>query len=39
MTDEDFVEIKILKKYYDEVEKIVANSSQFQTVSDYIIFY
>ncbi|MFQ5706467.1 MAG: CopG family transcriptional regulator [bacterium] len=32
------VEVKILKEYYDEIAKIVAESSQFKSVSDYLNF-
>lgn len=38
MPETEFVDVKILKKYYDQVEKIVAASSQFKSVSDYINF-
>ena len=38
MADEEFVEIIISKKYYDEVKKVVSYSCQFQTVSDYVNF-
>ena len=38
MVDEEFVDIKISKKYYDEVKKVVSHSCQFQTVSDYVNF-
>lgn len=38
MADEEFVEIIISKKYYDEVKKVVSYSSQFQTVSEYVNF-
>lgn len=38
MTDKEHVEVKILKEYYDEIEKIIAETSQFKAVSDYINF-
>ncbi|MFQ5822871.1 MAG: CopG family transcriptional regulator [bacterium] len=38
MSEAEFVDVKILKQYYDVVEKIVAASSQYQSVSDYINF-
>ncbi|MFQ5864016.1 MAG: hypothetical protein ACE5IW_02190 [bacterium] len=38
MASDEFVEVKILKRYYDEIEKMVAGSSQFRTVSDYVNF-
>ncbi len=36
MTDNNYKEIKILTSYYKEIEKIVAQSSQFQSVSGYV---
>ncbi len=36
MADEELVEIKISKKYYDEVKKVVSYSCQCQTVSEYV---
>jgi Arc/MetJ-type ribon-helix-helix transcriptional regulator len=32
------VEVKILKEYYDEITKMIAESSQFKNVSDYVNF-
>jgi len=38
MADDKYIDIKISKKYYDEVKKVVSYSSQFQTVSEYVNF-
>ena len=34
----NFKEIKVLTEYYVEIEKIVQQSGQFETVSDYVNF-
>ncbi|NIR52850.1 CopG family transcriptional regulator [candidate division KSB1 bacterium] len=36
MASENYKSIEILSKYYDQIERIVAQSSQFETVSDYV---
>lgn len=36
MSTPELVEIKILKKYYDEIQKIIKTNPQFSTVSDYV---
>ena len=38
MTNANLKEVKILTKYYNQIEKIVLQSSQFETVSDYVNF-
>ena len=38
MEDPTVVKIEILKEYYTEIEKIIARSTQFQSVSDYVNF-
>ena len=38
MNDSCFKEIKILTECYVEIEKIVQQSEQFETVSDYVNF-
>jgi len=36
MSSHELVEIKILKQYYEEIQKIIKTNSQFSTVSDYV---
>ncbi|MFQ5750828.1 MAG: hypothetical protein ACE5HI_02425 [bacterium] len=36
MPEEKYKAVNVLKEYYEEIEKIIAQSSQFKTVSEYI---
>ncbi len=38
MTDKKLIDVKILEEYYEAIEKTIAESDQFQTVSDYVNF-
>lgn len=38
MTDKKLIDVKILEEYYEAIEKTIAESEQFQTVSDYVNF-
>ncbi|MFQ5604009.1 MAG: CopG family transcriptional regulator [bacterium] len=38
MTEEKYRRVPILKFHYEEIEKIVAQSTQFQSVADYVNF-
>ena len=38
MENDNLCEVMILKEYYNEIEKIVAQSAEFQTVADYVNF-
>lgn len=38
MAEADVKKVEILKEYYDRIEEIVSQSSQFNNVSDYINF-
>lgn len=38
MEDPNVIKIEILKEYHDQIQKIIARSAQFQSVSDYVNF-
>ena len=38
MEDPNVIKIEILKEYHEQIEKIIAKSTQFQSVSDYVNF-
>ena len=38
MVENNLKEVRISKEYYNEIEKIIEQSSQFKTVSDYVNF-
>ena len=38
MVENNLKEVRISKEYYNEIEKIIEQSSQFETVSDYVNF-
>jgi Arc/MetJ-type ribon-helix-helix transcriptional regulator len=38
MEDPNVVKIEILKEYHDQIQKLIAQSTQFQSVSDYVNF-
>jgi Arc/MetJ-type ribon-helix-helix transcriptional regulator len=36
MEDPNLIKIEILQEYHSQIQKIIANSTQFQSVSDYV---
>lgn len=38
MANEEYVDVQILKEHYEAIEKIVASSGQFQSVTEYLNF-